>query len=299
MNIKIKQNIKVIILGLLLASGVSSVLAAEGIWTAPTCSPPNCNASAPLNVSNSAQIKVGKLALGPSWTSDLVNATLYILQLSGNLLVNGQATINGPIVIKDGTAQNGYVLTAGGVDGSASWKPAASAVNLSGAGIYYFKSNYYELMQNTAFRNWFMSFPNGDKLVKTPGSAKRLDEGWALDPNGTVPGEPEERQQTTADKLCSYFTGGPAVKFKPGAVGSKNNNVAFIWNASAGKWQAIISTEVDAFDIVSVSCLSFGGINPAAAEFHVPRPYYNVQVCNDTTRYNANPSQPNNICSQI
>lgn len=297
MNTKIKENIKAVILGLILTGGISFALA-DGVWTAPSCSPPNCNVDAPINVGSSAQIKSGKVALGVKSITD-VNATESLLQVYGKLLADSGAVFNGPIIIKDGTAQNGYVLTAGGVDGSASWKPAASAVNLSGAGIYYFKSNYYELMQNTAFRNWFMSFPNGDKLVKTPGSAKRLDEGWALDPNGVVPGEPKERQQTTADKLCSYFTGGLAVNFETAAVGSNNNNVGFIWNASAGKWQAIVSNDVNAFDIISVSCLSFGGINPDAASFQVLRPYTSITVCPDNTKYNNDLTKANNVCVPI
>ncbi len=62
MKTKIIQNTKAIILGLIITVGVGYAAAAD--WTAPTCTPPGCNAPAPINVSISDQYKEGGLEVG-------------------------------------------------------------------------------------------------------------------------------------------------------------------------------------------------------------------------------------------
>jgi len=53
------QSLKVIVLGLVLAVGLSYAFA----WTAPTASPPGGNVSAPVNVGDNTQYKLGNLVL--------------------------------------------------------------------------------------------------------------------------------------------------------------------------------------------------------------------------------------------
>ena len=55
------QNIKIIVLGLIVAVGVSYAGAA---WTPAPSTPPNANADAPLNVGSNQQTKLGSLLLG-------------------------------------------------------------------------------------------------------------------------------------------------------------------------------------------------------------------------------------------
>ena len=61
MKSKIIQNIKAIILGLVVTLGMGYA-AAE--FAGPTCAPPGCNADAPINASSSPQIKTGPLTVG-------------------------------------------------------------------------------------------------------------------------------------------------------------------------------------------------------------------------------------------
>lgn len=106
MKTKITQNIKAIILGLVLTLGLSYVLAD---FTAPTFSPPNCPTtgpsanpacSTPINVGDSAQTKTGVLTL----LNTIITGTF---QLSGN------------------GADSGKVLTSDAT-GVASWQSPAS-----------------------------------------------------------------------------------------------------------------------------------------------------------------------------
>lgn len=62
MKIKIIQNIKAIILGLIVTLGMGYVAAAT--FVGPGCAPPGCNADVPINASSSAQIKTGPLTVG-------------------------------------------------------------------------------------------------------------------------------------------------------------------------------------------------------------------------------------------
>lgn len=62
MKTKIQNNIKAIILGLVLTLGMG--YAAAQTFTGPACAPEgNCNTPAPLNVGSSAQSKTGTLTL--------------------------------------------------------------------------------------------------------------------------------------------------------------------------------------------------------------------------------------------
>ncbi len=58
--------VKIVLLALILSIGVAYIYAAP--WTGPASAPPGSNVEAPINVSNSTQIKGGGLVLGQSFT---------------------------------------------------------------------------------------------------------------------------------------------------------------------------------------------------------------------------------------
>lgn len=101
----ITQSIKVLILALVLAVGISYVSA----WTGPTATPPAGNTDSPINVGTTAQIKNGGLSLN-------------------SLLVSGQVSI------VDGTQGSGKVLTSD-ANGVASWAAVASGGAGAGSGV--------------------------------------------------------------------------------------------------------------------------------------------------------------------
>jgi hypothetical protein len=90
MKTKITQNIKAIILGLIIAVGAGYVSA----WTAPTQSPTGGNVAAPINVGLNSQIKSGILTLAHLFTSDLT-----VTNPDGS--VTGIPT--GSVLVADGT----------------------------------------------------------------------------------------------------------------------------------------------------------------------------------------------------
>ncbi len=80
------------ITGLMLGAFALAVTA--GTWTAPTCSPPDCNVDAPINVGVSAQTKLGALGLAP-----------------GNLIIwDGSTNVPaGSVLVADGTGHGGAI----------------------------------------------------------------------------------------------------------------------------------------------------------------------------------------------
>ena len=102
MKTKIIQNIKSIILALILVVGVSYVYAYSP-WAPPTATAPGNNTDIPLNVSGTGQSKSGKLAVG---TSTLPTATMDV---TGTIYATGGATLN------TGNAGNGLIVQYGNV----------------------------------------------------------------------------------------------------------------------------------------------------------------------------------------
>ncbi len=106
---KITATIKVVVLALILATGISYIQAAT--WTGPSATPPGSNVSAPLNVDSSTQSKLGSLWLNTS----IPTANPFGLQVWGKSIFNGVFALN------DGTAAAGKVLTASDASGTAAW----------------------------------------------------------------------------------------------------------------------------------------------------------------------------------
>ncbi len=256
MNIKIKENIKAVILGLILTTGISFTLAAN-VWTPPDCSPPNCNASAPINVSASGQIKQGKLGIGLVDNDTNRNAVIgadSALQVYGTFLANSGALIKGDLIIDNASKGAGKYLMSD-ANGKATWSDISGGI--SGVNIYTFESSYYKLMTDTEFRSWFQTFPGGTALLRTEGAARRNDEGWTE--------EGEKQPRITADKLCNFFTDGPSIAFTVVNLGSNNNNKFYNWDKDSSSWKVRSSTWVDSRDISTVTCLALGGIKRGAA----------------------------------
>ncbi|MEK7463953.1 MAG: hypothetical protein AAB610_02410 [Patescibacteria group bacterium] len=90
MKTKIIQNLKAIILGLIITIGMGYAVAG---FSGPSCAPPGCNADAPINASSTPQIKSGPLTVGG-------------LGIVGNftfLPSVGATVANGSILVADGT----------------------------------------------------------------------------------------------------------------------------------------------------------------------------------------------------
>lgn len=85
MKAKIVQNIKSVILALILVLGVGYV-SAVGTWSNPTATPPGNNADTPLNVAFGNQIKQGTL-----WIKGYTNATTT--STNGLIVENGRVGI--------------------------------------------------------------------------------------------------------------------------------------------------------------------------------------------------------------
>jgi len=123
----IQQNIKAIILGLIIAVGVSYAYAAN--FEGPKCAPPDCNTDAPLNVGIINQGKQAGLVLSPTEAGvteglSMLDLKLASLVVDGILSTDG-AQINGGLILRDGTQSDGRILVSDPV-GNASWKSLAS-----------------------------------------------------------------------------------------------------------------------------------------------------------------------------
>lgn len=87
MKTKIIQNIKSIILALILVAGVSYV-SATSVWTPPTATPPGNNTDTPINAGTTAQYKNAPLTIGGT----TVPTASYKLNVPGLASFNGIVT---------------------------------------------------------------------------------------------------------------------------------------------------------------------------------------------------------------
>jgi hypothetical protein len=108
------QNLKAIILGLIITLGASYVIAA---WNEPTCSAPGCNTPSFVTASSTPQYKSGALSIG---TTVLPTADYVLSVLGGNSFFDG-LVISG-LTIADGTQGNGKVYTYNGATQKGEWR---------------------------------------------------------------------------------------------------------------------------------------------------------------------------------
>ena len=112
MKQKIIQNIKVIVICLIIAAGVSYASA----WTNAPLNPPNNNVDAPLNAGSLQQDKLGALRINTSTSSPAATG----------LFVWGNSIFNGGMKINTGSAVSGQVLTSTDASGTVAWQSISS-----------------------------------------------------------------------------------------------------------------------------------------------------------------------------
>ena len=123
MKTKIIQNIKSIILALILVVGVSYV-SAYSTWVGPTATAPGNNADKPLDVTVNGQIKAGGLTLGSGGvTNGLIVQTGNVG--IGTVTPGAKLDVNGQIKITGGTPGVNKVLTSD-ANGLATWGTSAA-----------------------------------------------------------------------------------------------------------------------------------------------------------------------------
>ncbi len=99
-----------------------SLVAYADSWQAPTANPPGNNASAPLNVGGSDQIKLGGLGVGPlAVFGDILVSNVYKQGRAGNIRTGislncpgqtvGDLTLSGGIITGGTCASGGGILT--------------------------------------------------------------------------------------------------------------------------------------------------------------------------------------------
>ena len=128
MKTKIIQNIKSIILALILVIGVGYVSAQS--WTPPTASPPGNNTDTPLNVGNSGQTKSGGLTFN---TGGAVNG---LIVATGNVGI-GTVSPQAKLAVQDGSVLFDGTIGATPVSGGGTrfmWIPAKAALRAGSAG---------------------------------------------------------------------------------------------------------------------------------------------------------------------
>lgn len=114
------QNLKAIILGLIITLSVSYVFA--GTWKEPACGAPSCNTPVPITASTTAQYKEGPLSIG---TTAIPYADYIFSAMGGPSFFDG-LVVNG-LTIADGTEGNGKLYTYNGTTGKGEWRaPSAT-----------------------------------------------------------------------------------------------------------------------------------------------------------------------------
>ncbi len=117
----ILNNLRAIILGLVVFMGASYVMA---VYSVPTCEPTGCNTDAPIDSTSVSQAKSGRLIVG---TFDTAPLTQYVFAVK-NALAYVQALATNSITLIDGTEADGLVLTSSDDTGLATWRVASSSV---------------------------------------------------------------------------------------------------------------------------------------------------------------------------
>jgi hypothetical protein len=155
---KILANLKIVVLAVIFAAGVSYISA----WTGPGSgvTPPNNNVSAPLNVGSSTQAKAGALVLNSGWTDSLGNA----VQAATGLEVFGTSSFQGSVQINSGSPQPGYVLTAQDTNGTAEWVAGGGAAASSHHTIVF---DYSQITDNGTVVTAFPYTSSAGTIAKT------------------------------------------------------------------------------------------------------------------------------------
>jgi hypothetical protein len=168
MKTKIIQNIKSIILALILVLGVSYV-SAYSTWAPPTATAPGNNIDAPINAGNVGQIKQGTLWIKGLTTSGGAAANGLIVE-NGNvgigatspgskLHVKSSSTGSAGAIVVDTPGQANMEFWANGVH-----KWGLASVPSNGLGIYNFSTSSYPFMINDSNNVGIGTTSPGQKL---------------------------------------------------------------------------------------------------------------------------------------
>ncbi len=112
------QNLKAIILGLIITFGASYVLAA---WNEPSCVAPGCNITSLITASTTPQYKIGPLSIGTS----VLPIADYIMSVPGGDSLFDGLVISG-LSITDGNQANGKIYTFNGATQRGEWRSPSS-----------------------------------------------------------------------------------------------------------------------------------------------------------------------------
>jgi hypothetical protein len=294
----IQQNIKAVILGLIIAVGASYAFAAT--FTGPNCAPPYCNTDAPVNVGTATQTKAGSLTVsssaapafavpnGVSIFKDVGSYNLSILttgsQYGGILFYprnENSLTSNNTMQIYSPTRKNLAVwdsllqkdvfnLNDGNLELSGSIKIAGGS---PGSG----KVLTSDAQGNASWQNSASAVPNAVAGVFQFNArywnmmSNAEFRNWFLtQPNGpatimpTGTGNSNNRNWgntlATASKLCAFFTNGGVISFTQTGTGSDNNNNWLYWDTVQNKWRWNNSEWNNSVDIETVTCFTMSGV---------------------------------------
>ena len=232
MKTKIIQNIKSIILALILIAGVG-VVSATSTWNNPTATPPGNNVDTPINAGTTAQAKNGSLTLGASTPASDTGSSYSLQVLNKYALFKAITTqalnVTTSLTLPTGAA-NGNVLTSD-ASGVATWQPPATGTVcpvVTPPHRYSVKSfyNVFRLVPQPPLPP-SMDIYNSNGTYRTVTPWGHLPGGWAI-----------SSDDISANKVCStIFPDAPYVESK-GALGwnSPQDNHNVRWSTSENHW---------------------------------------------------------------
>jgi len=296
----IQQNIKAVILGLIVSVGVSYAIAAN--FTGPACAPPACNTDAPINTGTSSQAKMGSLGVFssaapafsvPNGVSLFKDAAVYNLSIlttgqnnvggivfyprnEDSLLSTNKMQIYSPskgalavwdnIIQKDVLKLNNGDVELTGKIRIAGGSPGAGKVLKSDSLGNATWENVYDTPSETPSTG-IIRFYSRYYTLMTDNEFR----AWFLaQPNGPATIMPEGtgsrndrnwgNTRATANKLCQFFTNGGVSSFTQTGTGSNNNNNWLYWDIVQLKWRWNYSSWNNSVDIDTVNCITTQGI---------------------------------------
>jgi hypothetical protein len=128
---KLLSSIKIIVIALILAVGIQYIYAQTNTWISAPGAPTNCptgdpGCDAPINVSNTYQIKGGPLILNAT------SGSTTGLMVAGQSVFNTAGVVNSAIQIIDGHQASGSVLTSD-ASGNGTWQtPSTGGTSVHG-----------------------------------------------------------------------------------------------------------------------------------------------------------------------
>ena len=234
MKAKIIQNIKSIILALILMLGVG-VVSAVGTWKNPDCGPTGCNTDTPINVSDTIQTKDGGLILGGGLVTGRLNPPYGLIVEKGNVGIGTAAPtrkltvdIGSPNIDRDGIQISGNTLNIGlflenkRTSGTPLWSITSAA---SGSG---FGAGNLVIQRQLSGEQWYgnpdltsaVFTPSGNMGIGTNAPGAKLEVAGQVKITGGIPGAGKVLT-SDANGLASWQT--PATSGTSGEGSSLGN----------------------------------------------------------------------------